>query len=92
MSKNSRPANSRSSGGYSTADGFLAEVSVADRNLMGRGEFAKASVSYGQYARGFELSFVEPYLLGYRMAGGIDLSRGRRSRRPTCPTTRRRSA
>ena len=61
------------SGGYSTSDGFLAEVSVADRNLMGRGEYAKASVSYGQYSRGFGLSFVEPYLLGYRMAGGIDL-------------------
>ena len=61
------------SGGYSTADGFIAEVSVADRNLMGRGQFAKASVSYGQYTRGFDLSFVEPYLLGYRMAGGIDL-------------------
>ena len=61
------------SGGYSTADGFLAEVSVADRNLMGRGEFAKASVSYGQYTRGFGVSFVEPYLLGYRMAGGIDV-------------------
>ena len=61
------------SGGYSTSDGFLAEVSVADRNLMGRGQFAKASVSYGQYSRGFGISFVEPYLLGYRMAGGIDI-------------------
>ena len=40
---------------------------------MGRGQFAKASVSYGQYTRGFDLSFVEPYLLGYRMAGGIDM-------------------
>jgi outer membrane protein insertion porin family len=60
-------------GGYSTADGFLAEVSVADRNLLGRGQYAKASVSYGQRTRGFELSFVEPYLFGYRMAGGIDL-------------------
>jgi outer membrane protein insertion porin family len=61
------------SGGYSTADGFISEVSVADRNLMGRGEFAKASVTYGQRTRGVDLSFVEPYLLGYRMAGGIDL-------------------
>lgn len=61
------------SGGYSTSDGFIAEASVADRNLMGRGQFAKATVSYGQRTRGFELSFVEPYLLGYRMAGGIDL-------------------
>jgi outer membrane protein insertion porin family len=61
------------SGGYSTASGFLAEVSIADRNLMGRGQFAKASVSYGQNTRGFDFSFVEPYLFGYRMAGGIDL-------------------
>ncbi len=60
-------------GGYSTNDGFLAEASIADRNLMGRGQFAKASVSYGQNSRGFELNFVEPYLLGYRMAGGIDV-------------------
>jgi outer membrane protein insertion porin family len=60
-------------GGYSTADGFIGEVSVADRNLMGRGQYAKASVTYGQLVRGFDLSFVEPDLLGYRMAGGIDL-------------------
>ena len=61
------------SGGYSTADGLIGEVSVADRNLMGRGNYAKASVTYGQYVKGFDLSFVEPYLFGYRMAGGIDL-------------------
>ncbi len=61
------------SGGYSTSDGFIAEVSVADRNLMGRGQYAKASVTYGQRTRGVDLSFVEPYLLGYRVAGGIDL-------------------
>ncbi|HEY5379204.1 MAG TPA: BamA/TamA family outer membrane protein, partial [Pseudolabrys sp.] len=54
-------------------DGFLASASVADRNLLGRGEFAKVSVSYGQYSRGAEFNFVEPYLLGYRMAGGFDL-------------------
>jgi outer membrane protein insertion porin family len=40
---------------------------------MGRGQYAKASVTYGQRTRGLDLSFVEPYLLGYRMAGGIDL-------------------
>jgi len=60
-------------GGYSTADGLLAEVGIADRNLMGRGQFAKASVTYGQRTRGADFSFVEPYFLGYRMAGGIDL-------------------
>jgi outer membrane protein insertion porin family len=61
------------SGGYSTADGFIGEVSVADRNLMGRGYYAKAGLTYGQYVKGVDLSFVDPYLFGYRMAGGIDL-------------------
>lgn len=61
------------SGGYSTTDGALAEVSVSERNLLGRGLFAKASVTYGQYARGYSLSFVEPYLLDYRVALGLDL-------------------
>jgi outer membrane protein insertion porin family len=61
------------SGGYSTAQGFLAEVSVAERNLLGRGQYAKASVQYGQYARGFELSFAEPYFLGQRILFGVDI-------------------
>jgi outer membrane protein insertion porin family len=61
------------SGGYSTTDGALAEVSVSEKNLLGRGLYAKASVTYGQYARGVSLSFVEPYLLDYRVAGGIDV-------------------
>jgi outer membrane protein insertion porin family len=60
------------SGGYSTGDGLLAEISVAERNLLGRGQYAKASVQYGQRTRGFELSFAEPYLFDYRMAGGVD--------------------
>ena len=60
------------SGGYSTTDGALGEVSVSERNFLGRGLFAKASVQYGQYARGYSLSFVEPYLLDYRVALGLD--------------------
>jgi outer membrane protein insertion porin family len=60
-------------GGYSTTDGFMGEVSVAERNLLGRGQYAKASLQYGQRARGFELSFVEPYFLDYRLAFGADV-------------------
>lgn len=61
------------SGGYSTSDGFLAEVSVSERNLLGTGLYAKAGVSYGQRTRGYTFSIVEPFLLGYRVAGGIDI-------------------
>ncbi len=60
------------SGGYSTADGFLAEVSISERNLLGRGWYGKAAVQYGQHTQGYTLSFVEPYLLGYRVALGMD--------------------
>lgn len=61
------------SGGYSTSDGLLGEVSVSERNLLGTGLYAKASVQYGQRVRGYSLSVVEPFLLGYRIAGGIDI-------------------
>jgi outer membrane protein insertion porin family len=60
-------------GGYSTADGFMGEVSIGERNLLGLGQYAKAAIQYGQRARGFELSFAEPFFLGYRLAAGIDL-------------------
>jgi outer membrane protein insertion porin family len=59
-------------GGYSTSDGVIGEVSLGERNLMGTGDIAKVSVQYGQYARGFDLSFVEPYFLGQRLAFGWD--------------------
>jgi outer membrane protein insertion porin family len=60
-------------GGYSTADGFLGEVSIGERNLLGTGLYAKASVQYGQHASGGQLSFLEPYFLGYRLAWGLDI-------------------
>ena len=61
------------SGGYSTSDGWLAEVSVAERNLFGRGLYGRVGVQYGQYARGATVSFVDPYFLGYRVAFGLDV-------------------
>src|SRR5262249_48793589 len=61
------------SGVYSASDGALAEVSISERHSLRRGLLAKAAVTYGQYARGYTLSFVEPYLLDYRVALGLDL-------------------
>jgi outer membrane protein insertion porin family len=60
-------------GGYSTADGFMGQVSVSERNLMGTGRYAKASGTVGQYIRGIELGFVEPYFFDQRVSAGIDL-------------------
>lgn len=59
-------------GGYSTSDGVIGEVSVGERNLLGRGQAAKVSLTYGSRARGVNLSFVEPYFLDNRLAFGVD--------------------
>ncbi|HEX8829194.1 MAG TPA: outer membrane protein assembly factor BamA, partial [Xanthobacteraceae bacterium] len=59
-------------GGYSTAQGWMVDVSVSERNLLGTGRFAKASATYGQYIRAGELDYVEPYFLGYRVSAGVD--------------------
>ena len=60
-------------GGYSTSDGFMAEVSVQEINLLGRGQYARISASNGQKSRGGEFSFTEPFFLGYRLAAGFDI-------------------
>ncbi|CAM5765690.1 outer membrane protein assembly factor BamA [Labrys miyagiensis] len=60
-------------GGYSTSDGFLGEVSLTERNFLGRGQYVKASVQYGQRTQGYGLSFTEPYFMGQRIAAGFDL-------------------
>ncbi len=61
------------SGGYSTTDGFLAEVKVGERNFLGTGKTLSATATYGQYARGIDLSASEPYFLGTRVSAGIEL-------------------
>jgi outer membrane protein insertion porin family len=60
------------SGGYSTTDGLLAEVKVGENNFLGTGDALKASVTWGQYARGVDLSASEPYFLGTKVAAGVE--------------------
>ena len=59
--------------GYSTADGVLGDVSFSEKNFLGRGQYFKASAQYGQYQRGYQFSFTEPYFLGYRISAGFDV-------------------
>ncbi|MGL4635960.1 MAG: outer membrane protein assembly factor BamA [Beijerinckiaceae bacterium] len=59
--------------GYSTNDGVLGEVSVAEQNFLGRGQYLKLAATLGQKSRGAELSFTEPFFMGYRMSAGFDI-------------------
>ncbi|WP_043539580.1 outer membrane protein assembly factor BamA [Salinarimonas rosea] len=60
-------------GGYSTTDGFIGEVSLAEANFLGRGQAVRIAGSWGERTQGFDFSFTEPYFLGYRVAAGVDL-------------------
>jgi len=61
------------SGGYSTTQGFLAELAYTETNFLGRGQYVRLSVSDGQYSQGWKASFTEPYFLGQRLAAGFDV-------------------
>jgi outer membrane protein insertion porin family len=51
----------------------MGEVKVGDRNFLGTGDSAQASVSYGQYARGANISLTDPSLLGNHVSGSVEL-------------------
>jgi outer membrane protein insertion porin family len=60
-------------GGYSTSDGLIGEVSIGEKNFLGRGHYVRIGGSYGQRSRGAEFSFTEPYFLDTRVAAGFDI-------------------
>ncbi len=59
-------------GGYSTDRGFIAELSLTERNFLGRGQYLRIAVGGSKNDRNFDLSFTEPYFLGRRMPVGFD--------------------
>ncbi|MET3560265.1 outer membrane protein insertion porin family [Bartonella japonica] len=67
------------SGGYTTggtSPGMSLEVSVTERNIGGRGQYVRLGLGAGQEkSRNYNLSFVDPYFLGYRSSAGVDVFR-----------------
>ncbi len=60
-------------GGYSSAEGPIAEISYTERNLMGKGQFLRVKVS-GSFESGqVDLSFTEPRFLDKNISAGFDL-------------------
>ncbi|KQQ46765.1 MULTISPECIES: outer membrane protein assembly factor BamA [Rhizobium/Agrobacterium group] len=66
--------------GYSQNDGALLEASIEEKNFLGRGQYIRIAAGAGQDdARSYNLSFTEPYFLGYRLAAGFDLFKSQSS-------------
>lgn len=59
--------------GYSTSDGVIGDVSIEERNFLGRGQYVKFLVGGGENTTNIEFSFTEPFFMGRRIAAGFDI-------------------
>ncbi len=59
--------------GFSTSDGVLGDVRLSERNLLGRGQDLSIRATLSGRRQEIDLSFTEPYFLGYDLAAGFDL-------------------
>ena len=62
-------------GGFSTFEGPVGQVSLEERNLLGRGQRLRISATIGGRTQEFDLSFTEPRVLDRPVAAGFDLFR-----------------
>ena len=59
--------------GVSTTAGLLGDISIRERNLLGRGQDLRAGLRIGTKLKAIDLSFTEPYFLGRPLSAGVDL-------------------
>jgi outer membrane protein insertion porin family len=59
--------------GYDSSSGVLGELSLEEKNFLGRGQYLKASVGASSGGKSFRFSFTEPRFMGLRLSSGIDL-------------------
>jgi len=61
--------------GVSSVEAVFGDVSIRERNLLGRGQDLRFSVSGSASSTQFDISFTEPYFLDRDVAAGFDLFR-----------------
>lgn len=61
--------------GFSTTDGPIGDISIRERNLLGRGQDLRAGVSVSGRTQEIDLSFTEPAFLERDIAAGFDIFR-----------------
>ena len=61
------------SAGFSSADAFLLDLSITQRNLRGRGQLLRFVIRASSNRREVDLRFTEPRFLGRNLAAGVEL-------------------
>ena len=64
-------------GGVSALEGAFVQLGYATRNLFGRGQTFSFSGQFGGRTTTARLSFLQPYLFGKNIRGGIDIFRSK---------------
>lgn len=59
--------------GVSSSESVIGDVSIRERNLLGKGQDLRASISVSARRQQIDLSFTEPYFLDRNLAAGIDI-------------------
>lgn len=59
--------------GFSSRENFIGEVSIRERNLLGKGQDLRLAVSMSSLRQQIDLGFTEPYFLGRDIAAGVDI-------------------
>ena len=59
--------------GFSSTDGALGDISISERNLLGKGQFLRLNLTVAAVRQEIDLSFTEPYFLDRDLATGFDL-------------------
>lgn len=60
-------------GGFSTTVGPLGDISIRERNLLGKGQELSAGFQISGKTQEFDISFTEPYFLDRQLSAGVDL-------------------
>ena len=61
--------------GFSTSAGLLSDISIRERNLLGRGQDLRLGLTLAQRQQQIDLSFTEPYFLDRDLTAGFDVFR-----------------
>ena len=61
------------SAGFSSADAFLVDLTITQRNLRGRGQLMRFVIRASSNRREVDLRFTEPRFLGRNLAAGVEL-------------------
>ncbi len=61
------------SAGFSSADAFLVDLSITQRNLRGRGQLLRFVIRASSNRREVDLRFTEPRFLGRNLAAGLEV-------------------